>query len=85
MNTTTKLVLKTLFLIVILLLLVLMGMNNKDMVTFALRPLMSKSISQPAALMYFAFFAVGVLSGTILTAGSGKKGGGAGKGDKNGR
>ena len=44
----------------------------------------NKTINQPAAIMYFAFFAVGVLSGTILTAGGGKKGG-ASKGDKNGR
>jgi uncharacterized integral membrane protein len=84
MNTTTKLVLKTLFLIVILLLLVLMGMNNRAMVTFALPPLLSRAINQPAAIMYFAFFAVGVLTGTILTAGGGKKGG-ASKGEKNGR
>jgi hypothetical protein len=84
MNTTTKLVLKTLFLIVILLLLVLMGMNNRAMVTFALPPLLSKAINQPAAIMYFACFAVGVLTGTILTAGGGKKSGGS-KGEKNGR
>ncbi len=84
MNTTTKLVLKTLFLIVVLLLLVLMGLNNKTAVTFALPPVLSKAISQPAAIMYFAFFAVGFLSGTILTAGGGKKGGSS-KGDKNGR
>jgi hypothetical protein len=31
----------------------------------------------PAAIMYFAFFAVGVLSGTMLT--GGKKGGAGGK------
>jgi hypothetical protein len=31
----------------------------------------------PAAIMYFAFFAVGVLSGTMLT--GGKKSGGSGK------
>jgi hypothetical protein len=31
-----------------------------------------------AAIMYFAFFAVGVLSGTMLT--GGRKGGGSGKG-----
>ena len=37
-------------------------------------PLLKQKIEQPAAIMYFAFFAVGVLSGTILTAG-GKKGG----------
>ncbi|HOW65068.1 MAG TPA: hypothetical protein P5186_03580 [Candidatus Paceibacterota bacterium] len=76
MNANTKLILKTLFLIVILLLLVLMGMGNPGRVTFTLPLLMSHAITAPAALMYFAFFAVGVLTGTILTAG-GKKGAGA--------
>lgn len=69
-----KLLLKTLFLIVVLLLLVLMGMNNRQSISFTLPPLLKEKIEQPAAIMYFAFFAVGVLSGTILTAG-GKKGG----------
>jgi len=70
-----KLLLKTVFLIVILLLLVIMGMHNLKAVPFKLPPLISKEISQPAALMYFAFFAIGVLTGTVLTAGGGKKGG----------
>lgn len=69
-----KLFLKTVFLIIILLLLVLMGMYNKESVSFMLPPLLKKSVKQPAAIMYFAFFAVGVLSGTILTAGGGSKG-----------
>ena len=81
-----KLFFKTIFLIAILLLLVLMGMNNKASVSFSLPPILPKTISQPAAIMYFAFFAIGVLTGTILTAGSGKKGGSnfnkPGKGDK---
>ena len=58
----------------LLLLLVLMGMHNQDYINFSLPPLLKTRISQPAALMYFAFFAVGVLTGTILTAG-GKRGG----------
>lgn len=70
-----KLLLKTLFFILILLLLVLMGMYNRDTVNFTLPPLVEKAVKQPAALMYFAFFAVGVLTGTIMTAGTGKKGG----------
>jgi uncharacterized integral membrane protein len=70
-----KLLLKTFFLIVVLLLLVLMGMYNRSTVDFTLPPLVSKVIQQPAALMYFAFFAVGVLTGTILTAGTGQRGG----------
>lgn len=69
-----KLVLKTIFLIAVLLLLVIMGMNNQQSVGLLLPPILPKSQKLPAALMYFAFFAVGFLSGTILTAG--RKGGG---------
>ena len=68
-----KLLFKTVFMIIILLLLVMMGMHNRNMVTFNLPPLVPKTISQPAAIMYFAFFAVGVLTGTVLTAGGGGK------------
>ncbi len=79
-----KLLFKTLFLIVILLLLVMMGLNNQQTVSFALRPLLQKPLSQPAAIMYFACFAVGLLTGTVLTAGGGQKGGTSkpGKSDK---
>lgn len=73
-----KLLLKTLFFIIILLLLVLMGMHNRGTVDFTLPPLLKEQIKQPAALMYYAFFAVGVLTGTIMTAGLGKKGGSGG-------
>ena len=69
-----KLLLKTLFFILVLLLLVLMGMHNRGTVDFTLPPLIQQVIRQPAALMYFAFFAVGVLTGTVLTAGTGKGG-----------
>ena len=69
-----KLLFKTVFLIIVLLLLVMMGMNNLSKVSFSLPPLLPQKITQPAALMYFAFFAVGVLTGTVLTAGGGKKG-----------
>ena len=70
-----KLLLKTVFFIVILLLLVLMGMHNRGAVDFTLPPILKDVIKQPAALMYYAFFAVGVLTGTVMTAGVGKKGG----------
>ena len=72
----TKLLLKTILLILILLLLVIMGMNNPQTVEFKLPPLLSKAQHMPAAIMYFGFFAVGVLCGTMLTAG--KKGGSSG-------
>ena len=74
-----KIFLKSLFLVLILLLLVLMGMHNRGMVDFALPPLIVKTIKQPAALMYFAFFAIGFLTGTIVWAGGGKKSGSVGR------
>ena len=80
-----KLILKAIFLIIVLLLLVIMGMNNTGSVTFSLPPILPSKINSPAAYMYFAFFAVGLLTGTILTAGAGKKGGSAGKSSKSER
>lgn len=77
----TKLLLKTLFLIVVLLFLVLMGMENRQTVEFSMPPFLPQKIKQPAAIMYYVFFAVGVLTGTILTAG-GKGGGRSQKSDK---
>jgi len=73
----TKLLLKMLVLVAILLLLVIMGMNNRQTVGLALPPLLPKLIKLPAAIMYFGFFGIGVLGGTILT--GGKKGGSSGK------
>ncbi len=74
----TKLVLKTLFLIAILLLLVIMGMNNRQTVELSIPPILPKT-KAPAALMYFGCFGVGVLCGTILTAGKKSGSGGGGK------
>lgn len=69
-----KLLSKIIFIIILLFVLVLIGLNNKQAVSFTLPPIISKSVQQPAAIMYFAFFAVGVLAGAVLTAGTGKKG-----------
>ena len=77
---SAKLLLKTVFLIIVLLFLVLMGMENRGTVEFALKPVLPNKVILPSALMYFAFFAVGVLTGTILTAGGGKSGGGGSSG-----
>jgi uncharacterized integral membrane protein len=72
-----KLLLKTVFLMIVLLLLVIMGMHNRGTVPFVLPPLVQRPVSQPAAIMYFGFFAIGVLTGTVLTAGGGKRGSGS--------
>jgi uncharacterized membrane protein YciS (DUF1049 family) len=79
-----KLLFKAVFLLVVLLLLVLMGLNNDENVTFRLPPLVSK-FSQKSAIMYFAFFAVGFLTATVLMAGGGKRGGGGSKPSKSGK
>ena len=75
-----KLLLKTIFVIAILSLLVIMGMNNRQNVDLSMPPLVKQTQRFPAALMYFGFFGVGVLTGTVLTAG-GKRGGGKSKAD----
>jgi uncharacterized integral membrane protein len=76
-----KLLLKTIFVIAILSLLVIMGMNNRQDVELSMPPLLKKTEKVPAALMYFGFFAVGVITGTIMIAGGGKRGGGKSKAD----
>jgi uncharacterized membrane protein YciS (DUF1049 family) len=70
-----KLIFKTLLIIALLALLVIMGMNNRQNVDLDMPHILPKPQRQPAALMYFGFFGVGFLAGTILMAG-GKKGGG---------
>lgn len=73
MSMIVKLILKTIFLAGVLLLLVIMGMNNRQQVELSMPPILPKTQKQPAALMYFGFFGIGLLTGTILT--GGKRGG----------
>ena len=60
---------KLVFFLAVLALLVLMGVYNKSLVDFNLPPLVNGVVQQPAALMYFGFFAIGVITGTVLTFG----------------
>jgi uncharacterized membrane protein YfcA len=71
-----KLVLKTLFIIATLSLLVLMGLNNPNDIELHLpkvKPEWPTVLKQPAAIMYFGFFGVGFLAGTIVMSGGGKR------------
>ena len=70
-----KLIFKTLLVIALLALLVIMGLNNRQMVELKMPHILPQPLDQQAALMYFGFFGIGFLVGTILMAG-GKKGGG---------
>jgi len=74
-----KAVVKTIALLVILFVMLYVGMNNSHVIDFQVpvAGATSKSpIHAPAALIYFGVFAVGLLAGTILNAGSGGKGAG---------
>jgi len=73
-----KLFLKTIFAMAVLGLLVLMGLHNQGKVTFAMPPVLPKAITQPAAIMYFAFFAIGFITGRVLSSSGEKKGSSSG-------
>jgi uncharacterized membrane protein YciS (DUF1049 family) len=72
--------LKLLVVTAVFLLLVMIGLNNRSSVDFSLPPILGDVVRQPAALMYFGFFAVGLITGAMLCIPSGKaKGKSAGK------
>jgi len=72
---SAMLLIKIVFVSAIFLLLVLMGVHNRETVDFNLPPLMTNVVEQPAALMYFAFFAVGLMTGAFLSIGGRRRSG----------
>ena len=50
------------------------GMENTHRIDFYFPVLLDKKISQPAALIFFGMFAVGVMAGMVLNSGGDKKG-----------
>jgi uncharacterized membrane protein YciS (DUF1049 family) len=72
-----KLIFKSLVIIAVLTMLVIMGLNNRDLVTLTMPNILPHPQRQPAALMYIAFFGLGFLVGAVLMAGGGKKSGGS--------
>ena len=50
------------------------GMSNPQRVDFHFPLLLERKVSQPAAILFFAMFAVGVFAGMLLNAGSPAKG-----------
>jgi uncharacterized integral membrane protein len=69
------------FIVLLLLFVVLyIGMTNTHRIDFYFPVLLDKKITQPAALIFFAMFAIGVITGMALNAGGGgHKSGGEGK------
>ncbi|PTY03795.1 hypothetical protein DB347_21440 [Opitutaceae bacterium EW11] len=58
------------------------GMMNPHRIDFYFPVLLEKKVTQPAALLFFAMFAAGVIAGMMLNSGGGSAGkseGGSGK------
>jgi uncharacterized membrane protein YciS (DUF1049 family) len=70
-----KLLAKAVLIIAILALLVMMGMHNREVVTLDLPPILPQTQHAPACYMYYGFFGVGFLVGTLLMAGGAKSSG----------
>lgn len=68
-----KLFLRTVVFLAILFVMLYVGMNNLQPIKFSFPLASDKAVEQPAALIYFGIFAVGVLAGAVLGAGGGKK------------
>jgi hypothetical protein len=69
-----KLFLKTVFALLVAAFLIQVILNNRSSVSLDLPPVLKKPFTQPAAMMYFGFFAVGFLTGKVLTGSKGAKG-----------
>jgi fucose permease len=75
-------VLKSIVFLGLLFVMLYVGMNNTHMIDFHF-PMLEATTKTPiraaAGLIYFGVFAVGVLAGTLLHSGGGKKKSGGGK------
>ena len=66
----TRLIIKLIVVLAVLLFMVIMGMSNQGDVAF--RFLGAKSEPGKAAFMYFIFFSAGVFVGAVITVGLGR-------------
>ena len=72
-----KLILRTIVFLALLFVVVYVGLTNPREIDFYFPLASPKPVHQPAALIYFGVFAIGVLAGTMLHAGGGSKRGAA--------
>jgi uncharacterized membrane protein YciS (DUF1049 family) len=76
-----KLLLRTLVFLALLFVILYVGMTNPKEIDFWFPLASPKPLHQPAALIYFGLFAIGVLAGTMLH-GGGRHGASRAGGDK---
>jgi uncharacterized integral membrane protein len=70
-----KTFLRTIIFLAILFVVLYITMHNQQDTEFSFPVALQRSIREPAALIYFGMFAIGVLAGTMLHGGSGKSSG----------
>ncbi len=74
-----KILFRTIVFLLLLFVVIYTAMVNTDEIKFSFPLLLAKPVQAPAPIIFFAIFAVGVLAGTVLNAGGGKKGSGSEK------
>jgi hypothetical protein len=81
LSMNAKLFLRAFVILLLLFVVLYIGMENRHRIDFYFPILLEKKVTQPAALLYFAMFAIGLIAGMVLNAGGGgsSKGDGAGK------
>lgn len=76
---TAKTLVRTLVFLALLFVVLYTGMHNTHSIDFRFPMLLDRKVSQPAAFLFFGFFAIGVLAGMMLHAGGGSAKGSAPK------
>jgi hypothetical protein len=68
-----KVFLRIVVFLAMLFVLLYVGMNNTQPIAFSFPMAFAKGVSEPAALIFFGIFSIGVIAGAMLNFGGGKK------------
>jgi hypothetical protein len=68
-----KVFLRIVVFLAMLFVLLYVGMNNTQLIAFSFPMAFAKGVSEPAALVYFGIFSIGVIAGAMLNFGGGGK------------
>jgi uncharacterized integral membrane protein len=68
-----KIFLRIVVFLAMLFVLLYVGMNNTQPIAFSFPMAFAKGVAEPAALIYFGIFSIGVVAGAMLNFGGGKK------------
>jgi uncharacterized integral membrane protein len=66
-----KILVRAVFFLAVLFLMLYVGLTNRHSIDYYFAADLQAKITQPAAIMFFAFFAVGVLTGVMVNLGKG--------------